>query len=80
MTDWILCIYRNPEVQKEMTGWGLQFAQKLLDIQARILPPGKIFQKEKSVSMKKPSEFYYLRDVHLINNEKIGIICGEHEM
>lgn len=40
----------NADVQKEMKGWGLEFAQSLLKLQGRTLEPEKIFQRDTSYS------------------------------
>lgn len=55
-------IAKNPEVQKEMQGWGLAFSKKLLDIPARILPVEKIFQKSTSFGYK-PAEADWSREM-----------------
>jgi hypothetical protein len=39
----------NPEVKKEMSGWGLEFAAHLVKVPARQLHPEKIYQKQKNV-------------------------------
>ena len=48
----VVLFVRNTEVAKEMGGWGLRFAEKLLQLQGRVLPPEKIHQQKGSVRMK----------------------------
>ena len=42
--------YSNQEVQKEMSAWGLTFAQSLLKLIGRVLEPEKIYQHDTNVS------------------------------
>ena len=52
----------NEQVKKEMSGWGLKFADNLINIQARILPPEVIIQaNDKKVS----TTLYRLSPIYL---------------
>ncbi|XP_064649960.1 piwi-like protein 1 [Lineus longissimus] len=52
LTKFISKLSANPDVKKEMSGWGLEFASHLVRVPARQLHPEKIFQKQKTYSYK----------------------------
>ena len=67
-----LCVYfRQPDVQKELNGWGLKFAQALITLQGRQLPRETIYQSNNSSV--RPETFI----MHLLNDVLISLMWLE---
>jgi len=48
--------FRTPSVMQEMGGWGLRFSDRLVTLNARVMPQEKIVQENGEVGQNKSRE------------------------